>query len=151
MGGGGAGGAGGMPGMGQQMQRATSGKPVHGEVFEITSLVQLQKIVKDYQGVVIDFWSPTCPPCMSFKPKFESACRGNPNKNIVFCTVNTQHNREAAQSFQVSSIPQFNFMLYGEQAASMVGANEVKFRENLAILYKALSGKSSEHMHQEYK
>ena len=82
------GGGGGMPGMGGQMQRAPSGKPVHGEVFEITSLVQLQKIIKDYQGVIIDFWSPTCPPCMSFKPKFESACRGNPNKNIVFCTVN---------------------------------------------------------------
>ena len=42
-------------------------------------------------------------------------------------------------------------MLYGEQSAVQVGANEVKFRENLAVIYKALSGKSSEHMHQEYK
>lgn len=42
-------------------------------------------------------------------------------------------------------------MLYGEQSASQVGANEVKFRENLAVIYKALSGKASEHMHQEYK
>ena len=36
------GGGGGMPGMGgQQMQQRGSGKPVHGEAFEITSLVQL--------------------------------------------------------------------------------------------------------------
>ena len=42
-------------------------------------------------------------------------------------------------------------MLYGEQQAVQVGANEVKFRENCAVIYKALSGKSSGHMHQEYK
>ena len=81
----GMGGMGGMPGAGQNQARSTH--PVLGEVLSITSLVHLQKIIKDYPGVVIDFWAPTCPPCMRFKPTYESAARGNPNKNIVFCSV----------------------------------------------------------------
>ena len=98
--------------------------PQQGEVMVISSLVHLQKIIKDYAGVVIDFWSPTCPPCMRFKPIFESAARGNPNKNIVFCSVQCDENRETAQAFQVTGIPQFNFFLNGEQTAMFKGANE---------------------------
>ena len=87
-------------------------------------IVHLQKIIKDYAGVVIDFWSPTCPPCMRFKPIFESAARGNPNKNIVFCSAQHDQKRETAQAFQVQAIPQFNFFLNGEQSAMFKGANE---------------------------
>lgn len=67
-----------MPGMGGAAgQQAATSNPTHNEVIKITSLVQLQKIIKDFRGVVIDFWSPTCPPCMRFKPTFEGACHSN--------------------------------------------------------------------------
>jgi len=88
---------------------------------------------------------------MRFKPKFEMACRGNPNRNIVFCTVECGANRETASAYQVTGIPQFNFFLKGEQTAVFKGADEVKFRNCLGELYKALGSKANEHMMLEFK
>ena len=100
-----ANGAGGMPGMpGQQQQQQQPGatsSPQLGEVCHITSLVQLQTIIRSYHGVVIDFWSPTCRPCVRFKPQYEANARANRNKHIVFCAVQCDVNRECAQAFQV--------------------------------------------------
>ena len=83
---------------------------------------------------------------MRFKPTYEGAARSNHNKHIVFCAVQTDNNREACQAFQVQSIPQFNFMLHGEESGKFVGADPVKFRNALAKIFEALSGKASEHM-----
>lgn len=77
-----------MPGMGAPAMPQPA-KPVLGQVCEITSLAQLQGIIKDYSGVVVDFWSPSCPPCMRFKPTYEGSARANKNENIVFCAVET--------------------------------------------------------------
>ena len=53
--------------------------------------------------------------------------------------------------FQVSSIPQFNFILNGEESDKFVGADENKFRAALIKLQSALSGKASEHMSMTFK
>ena len=96
----------GMPGMpGGAAQQQAPAPPQLGQVCQISSLAQLQSIIKDYPGVIIDFWSPRCPPCMRFKPIFEASARGNTNDKIVFCAVQTDENRDAAMTFQVSSIP----------------------------------------------
>jgi len=114
--------------------QVSSAQPTLGEVCQITSLVQLQTIIKNYAGVIIDFYSPTCPPCMRFKPIYEAQARANRNKRIVFCAVECNANREAAQAFQVQSIPQFNFILNEEQSDKFVGADEHKFRQALGKL-----------------
>ena len=88
---------------------------------------------------------------MNFKPTYEGAARANRNKHIVFCAVECDRNREAAQAFQVQSIPQFNFMLNGEQSDKFVGASEVKFRTALGKIQQALSGKAGEHMNMSFK
>ena len=54
-------------------------------------------------------------------------------------------------AFGVSSIPQFNFMLNGQESAKFVGANEQKFRDALAVLQGELSGSASRHMSHNYK
>lgn len=90
-----------MGGITNQAQTATFAEPALGQVSEITSLAHLQKIIRDVPGVVIDFWSPRCGPCMRFKPKFEMAAANNTNKNIVFCAVQTDQQRETAVFFQV--------------------------------------------------
>ena len=82
---------------------------------------------------------------MRFKPVFEAMARANQNDKIVFCAVQTNENRDSAMAFQVSSIPQFNFFLNGEESDKFVGADENKFKNALAKLQEALSGKASEH------
>lgn len=100
----GAGGRGGQPDMNQMaqflqqfagmnqggQQQASFAQPKMGEVMQITSLAHLQLLIKEQPAVVIDFWSPTCPPCMRFKPIFENTAAGNQNPKIVFCAVNVQ-------------------------------------------------------------
>jgi thioredoxin-like negative regulator of GroEL len=109
-------------------------------------LAVIQKVIKDTPGVIIDFWSPTCPPCMRFKPTFEGMARNNTNKNIIFATCQTNEAREVAQNYNVQSIPQFNFFLGGSQTAMFVGADEKKFGAELAKLQKATGSKSNDHM-----
>ena len=92
-----------MPGGAAQQQAVAP--PQVGQVCQISSLAQLQSIIKDYPGVIIDFWSPRCPPCMRFKPIFEGSARANTNDKIVFCAVETDQNRDSAMTFGVSSIP----------------------------------------------
>lgn len=82
---------------------------------------------------------------MRFKPIFEAAARGNTNEEIVFCTVQTNENREAAMAFQVQAIPQFNFILNQQPLEVFKGADEAKFRAALAKLQEALSGSSQGH------
>ena len=98
-------GGGGFPGMPGGAGAAQPAPPKLGEVTNISSLAQLQSIIKDYPGVVIDFWSERCPPCMRFKPIFEATARANTNDRIVFCAVKTSENQAVAQAFGVTSIP----------------------------------------------
>lgn len=124
--------------------------PKKGEVCQISSNSQLSTIIKEYSGVIIDFWSPRCPPCMRFKPIFEANARANQNEKIAFCAVQTDENRDISMAFQVSSIPQFNFILNGEESDKFVGADENKFSAALAKLQQVLNSKSSEHGHMSF-
>ena len=137
----------GMPGAGA----AQPDPPKLGEVCKISSHAQLQSIIKDYPGVIIDFWSPRCPPCMRFKPIFEAQARANQNDKIVFCAVQTDENRDSAMAFGVSSIPQFNFMLNGEEHTKFVGADEGKFSTALGQIQAVLSGSASNHISLKFK
>ena len=73
-----------------------SSQPEVGKVFEVVNNGQLQKLLQNVAGVIVDFWSPSCPPCMRIKPVYESAAKANTNPNLVFATVNTQVARDAA-------------------------------------------------------
>ena len=87
-------GMGGMGGMGGQQQAQNFQQPQVGEVMQITSLAHLQYLIKEQPAVIIDFWSPSCGPCMRFKPIFEGAAAGNKNAKIVFCAVNVQSSQD---------------------------------------------------------
>jgi thioredoxin-like negative regulator of GroEL len=93
-----------IPGMGNTASPAIK-PPKMGEVTQISSQAHLASIVKDHPGVVVDFWSSRCGPCMRFKPVFEGAARANQNSNIVFCAVETDRVQDCAQANNVSSIP----------------------------------------------
>jgi len=88
---------------------------------------------------------------MRFKPIFEAQARANQNDRIVFCAVQTDENRDSAMAFQVSSIPQFNFMLNGQELTRFVGADENKFSAALAQIQNVLSGSASTHGNLHYK
>ena len=83
------GGLGGLGGMGGAPAQQQALPPDVGEVCEIRHLAHLKGIIQDYPAVIVDFWSPSCPPCMRIKPEFAALAKANDNENLVFCTVNT--------------------------------------------------------------
>lgn len=82
---------------------------------------------------------------MGFKPKFEAFAKENKNSNIVFCAVETDKARDAAQANNVSSIPQFNFFFNGKEHAKFVGANETLFKKHLSEFEAMTNSKSAFH------
>ena len=102
----------------------TAGDGKVGEVCEVGGLSHLQKLIKESPGLIVDFWSPTCPPCMRIKPTFEGLAKANENPNLVFASVNTSVVRDAPTHFKVTGIP--NFIAFHNSAVfkNFKGADE---------------------------
>lgn len=81
-------------GMGMGPPPPMEGPPEVGKVYQCAGLQILQKLIKETPGLIVDFWSPSCPPCMRIKPTFENAAKANENPNLIFVAVNTQVARD---------------------------------------------------------
>lgn len=123
-----------MGGMGGQPPPPVNTEPKLGEVCKVISLNQLNKLINDYPGLIVDFWSPTCPPCMRIKPTFEAAAKSNENENLVFAAVNTQEAPDCARAHNVNAIPNFIAFLNGKPFKNFKGANEPVLFSTIAEL-----------------
>ncbi|MCL2009779.1 MAG: thioredoxin domain-containing protein [Synergistaceae bacterium] len=72
--------------------------------------------------VVVDFWSPSCGPCMAFMPKFLEIVEKYEGK-VKFCKVDTSQNKRVAINFKVMSIPTLLFWKDGVELARLVGGD----------------------------
>ncbi|MBT8398479.1 MAG: thioredoxin family protein [Gemmatimonadetes bacterium] len=72
-------------------------------VYDITTEADLGKVLEESDTVIIDFWSPVCPPCKAFAPIFEEAAGRHPD--VAFCRVNTRDEEELSGAFEVEHIP----------------------------------------------
>ncbi|MGW0953542.1 thioredoxin [Streptomyces sp. NPDC001212] len=61
------------------------------------------EVVSGNDFVVIDFWAEWCGPCRKFGPIFERV--SEKHDDLVFAKVDTEAQRELAQTFEITSIP----------------------------------------------
>lgn len=99
------------------------------KLIEAKSMTEVQDILQQFPGVVVDCWSPTCPPCMKFKPIFAQMAEQYGSDKIKFVTVNTKEAPEVAMNFMVTSIPAFFIYKNGQCIEQFVGANKAKLDE----------------------
>jgi thioredoxin-like negative regulator of GroEL len=111
----------------------------------------LQKLIKDTPAVAVDFWSPSCPPCLRIKPVFENLARANDNENLKFATVNTQVCRDCAQAYAITAIPQFYFYHQGKQHSGFKGANEGQLLSTIAELSELVATRVTQHKNFDYQ
>ncbi len=78
-------------------------------VVEVGSNAELEGLIEGSLGLVVDFWSPTCPPCRMFKPNYHQVANANKCAQLKFCAVNTMVNREAAMIQHISAVPTVQF------------------------------------------
>jgi len=73
-------------------------------------------------GAVIDFWSPTCGPCMAMAPDFEHVAREFVDEpDLKFYKVNVSEHPELAAPFGIRSVPTLMFVRRGKIADAIVG------------------------------
>lgn len=69
---------------------------------------------------VVDFWSPTCPYCMTYKPVFEEVAASSPG--VLMATANTNETPISAGQYGISSIPATIFFTNGKEVGRVEGS-----------------------------
>lgn len=88
---------------------------------------QVEAIMSPEGGaVVIDFWSPSCGPCMAMASDFARVAEQFDPNEVRFCKVNTATHGWLAAPFKIMSVPTILFVLDGEVKDAVVGRMDAK-------------------------
>ncbi|MCA9710829.1 MAG: hypothetical protein KDK70_33615 [Myxococcales bacterium] len=89
---------------------------------ELTTQEQVEAIMQPGGGtVVIDFWSPTCGPCMAMAQDFHEVAQQFARDEVRFCKLNTMEHPELAVPFNIRSVPTILFVHDGKILDGVIG------------------------------
>jgi thioredoxin 1 len=105
------------------MGEAATDKPYE----DLDAEEQVEEIMSAEGGAaVIDFWSPTCGPCMAMAGDFTAVAAQFDSDEVRFCKVNTATHGFLAVPFKIQSVPTILFVLDGEVVDAVVGRMDAK-------------------------
>ena len=94
---------------------------------DLVEQAQIESIMSPEGGaVVIDFWSPTCGPCMAMAKDFAHVAGQFDSGEVRFCKVNTSTHGWLAAPFGIMSVPTILFVLDGEVKDAIIGAMDAR-------------------------
>jgi thioredoxin 1 len=91
------------------------------EPIHVTDAAFEKTVMQSELPVVVDFWAPWCAPCRMVAPALEKLAKEYAGK-IVIAKVNTDHDAQWAQKFNVQGIPTMLFVAGGKIVHQQVGA-----------------------------
>lgn len=94
----------------------------------------------DFPAAVVDFWSPSCLPCMKYKPVFEGVA-AQPPGDVYMATVNADESPETMTKYGIDSIPTTLFFVNGEEVNRTQGI--LQKQDLLAAIAKAFPAQTS--------
>jgi thioredoxin 1 len=103
---------------------ATSGPNPYDE---LQTQAEVEAIMQPGGGaVVIDFWSPTCGPCLAMAKDFEHVAEQFDRGELRFCKINTMEHPELAEPFDIRAVPTILFVHDGKILDGVVGRPTAK-------------------------
>jgi thioredoxin 1 len=89
---------------------------------ELDSQEQVEAIMQPGGGaVVIDFWSPTCGPCLAMAQDFADVAAQFERGEVRFCKLDTAAHPELAEPFKIRAVPTILFVHDGKILDGAVG------------------------------
>ncbi len=73
--------------------------------------------------VLVDFWSKSCPHCLTLAPRLEALDRDAAGQ-VKICAVNVEEQPALAARFGIMSVPTMLFFRNGNLSGRMTGARE---------------------------
>jgi len=89
-------------------------------MLELTDQNFEEEVIKKEELVLVDFWSPTCPPCVILGPIIEEIAREFEGK-VKVGKLNVMENPETAGKYQIVGIPTIIIFKNGEAVERATG------------------------------
>lgn len=90
----------------------------------------IDKFIKKYSCVIIDFWAPWCAPCKAMAPRLRRLAQIFKGQ-IAIGKIDTQKNQEINKKYKIQSIPQLILFKNGKKVHIINGLKSVGYIKNL--------------------
>jgi thioredoxin 1 len=80
----------------------------------------IDKVIKNYNTLVVDCWAPWCGPCRMIAPIIEQLVKEMHGK-VVFSKLNVDENPKTSMTYQIMAIPTLLVFKNGNLVDSFVG------------------------------
>ena len=105
------------------LSRARDAVPENSAVVRVKTVADFEQQIAQAQGpVLVDFWSPTCPPCRKLGPVIEKLADQYRDQAVI-AKVNVNDIPELARTYGISSIPAVILFSNGQEAKRIIGYN----------------------------
>ena len=95
------------------------GKNLPNAAFKITD-ADIDKVIKNYDTIVVDCWAPWCGPCRMINPIIEELAKEMQGK-IIFSKLNVDENPKTSMKYQIMAIPTLIVFKNGNLVDRFVG------------------------------
>lgn len=117
----------------------------------VNSFEKLNEYMETYPGLIVDFFSYTCGPCMQIKPYYEALAKEYAQKcpGLKFISVDTAKARDISGNFQIKAIPTFIGFYEGNIIKRFQGGNKQELQSLAFTLESKINSKSNKNQKQE--